>query len=250
MRKRVEFSVEGQKIVGDLHLPDDFKPPFPCVVLSHGYMSNRGGEKHVQVGYRFPLEGIAVLRFDHRGAINGESSGKFEDTTLTGRVADLAAALDYLKTVKEIDGSRIGLLGSSMGGMTILALPKNESIKAIVLLSTPTAFPPLNAAGKESLAPSGYLQYPDGARIKKAFFDDLSRYTLREEVKKIHCPLLIVHGDVDEVVPRHQAFMLYQDAGQTKQLRLIAGGDHSFSSTETMNEVLALALDWFKKYLV
>lgn len=241
--------MDGQKLVGDLHLPDEFKPPFPCVVLSHGYMSNRSGEKHVQMGYRFPLQGIAVLRFDHRGAINGESSGKFEDTTLTGRVADLAAALGYLKRVKEIDGSRIGLLGSSMGGMTILALPENQSIKAIVLLSTPTAFPPMNAEDRESLAKLGYYQYPDGTGIKKAFFDDLTRYDLREEVKKVHCPLLIVHGDVDEVVPRHQAFMLYQNANQTKQLTLIPVGDHSFSSTETMNEVLALALDWFKKYL-
>ncbi len=60
MQRRVEFSVGNQRLVGDLHLPDDLKPPFPCVLLSHGYMSNRSGEKHLQMAYRFPLESIAV----------------------------------------------------------------------------------------------------------------------------------------------------------------------------------------------
>ncbi|MFH1087832.1 MAG: acetylxylan esterase, partial [Chloroflexota bacterium] len=88
MERRIEFYSQGQKIAGNLHLPDGGSGPFPCVVVSHGYMANSGSEKYLQIGYRFPLAGIAVLRFDHRGALGGESQGKFEDTTLTGRVKD------------------------------------------------------------------------------------------------------------------------------------------------------------------
>ena len=250
MQKRVEFCVENQKLVGDLHLPDNSVAPFPCLVLSHGYMGNRNGEKHLQIGYRFPLEGMAVLRFDHLGALGGESGGQFEDTTLTGRVRDLTAVLDYLKGIPEVDSTRVGLLGSSLGGTTILALPKSETIRAIVLLSTPVAIPVLRVEARERLGKQGFLQYPDGTRIKKTFFDDLARYDLLAEVRKIRCPLLIIHSDLDNQVPRHQAFVIYRNAAEPKAIRMIEGADHAFSDTEKLNEVLALALDWFLKYLL
>jgi len=51
-----------------------------------------------------------VLRFDHRGALGGESEGKFEDTTLTGRVEDLMAAIEFSTKIREIDSQRLGLV--------------------------------------------------------------------------------------------------------------------------------------------
>jgi len=110
MQRRVEFSVGNQKLIGDLHLPEGFEGLFPCVITSHGYKSRRESEKYFQIGHRFPLEGIAVLRFDHRGALGGESEGKFEDTTLTGRVEDLMAAIEFSTKIREIDSQRLGLV--------------------------------------------------------------------------------------------------------------------------------------------
>ncbi|MBI2858660.1 MAG: alpha/beta hydrolase [Chloroflexi bacterium] len=249
MQKPVEFKAGSERLVGDLHLPDTTKPPHPIVVLSHGYMSNRSGEKHLQMGYRFPLEGIAVLRFDHRGAVGGESDGKFEDTTLTTRIEDLKAALDFVKGMPGINSSRIGLLGSSLGGTTILGLPIEYKVKAIVLLSTPLMMPALKPRAREKLDKDGYLEYQDGLRIKKGFFDDLPRHDLLQRLKEIRSPLLIVQGDLDEQVPRHQAFVIYRNANEPKRMQTIAGADHAFTELDKLNEVLALALGWFKKYL-
>jgi dipeptidyl aminopeptidase/acylaminoacyl peptidase len=249
MQRRAEFSVGNQKLVGDLHLPEGFEGPFPCVITSHGYKSHREGEKYFQIGHRFPLEGISVLRFDHRGALGGESEGKFEDTTLTSRVEDLMAAIEFLTKIREIDPQRLGLVGSSLGGRTVLALPKDERIKATVLLATPIGFSRLRIEMKGDLEQKGYYQYPDGSRIKKEFYEDLARHNLPEEVKKINCPLLIIHGDLDEQVPRHQAFVLYQNANPPKELRMIEGADHAFTETEKLNKVLDLIIDWFKRYL-
>jgi len=262
MQKRVEFSVENQKMVGDLHLPEGFEKPYSCLIISHGYKSHRNSEKYFQIGYRFPLEGIAVLRFDHRGALNGESDGEFEDTTLTKRVKDLKAAIDFLAKVKEIDSSRLGLLGSSLGGRTVLALPKDERIKAIVFLATPVNFPRLRIEARESFEKLGYYQFPDGRhppstlplkrapKIKKEFYQDLERYNFQEEAKKINCPTLIIHGYLDEQVPRHQAKVLYEAlSGEIKELKMIKGADHAFTNLEKLNEVLGYTLDWFKKYL-
>lgn len=249
MLRRIEFSVGTERLVGNLHSPDDAEKPSPCVVLSHGFMSHRGSEKYLQMGYRFPLEGIAVFRFDHRGAINGESDGKFEDTTLTGRVEDLSAALGCLDQVPEIDRTRTGLFGSSLGGTTILTLPHNERIRAVVLLATPISLPGLRTEMKAKLEPQGYFQYPGGTRISKGFFDDMAKYNLVEKVKTINCPLLIIHGDLDEQVPRHQAFVLYRHAHQPKEIRLIEGADHAITDPAKLNDVLAITLDWFKRYL-
>ncbi len=68
-------------------------------------------------------------------------------------------------------------------------------------------------------------------------------------MKSLKCPLLIIHGDLDEQVPRHQAFVLYQNANQPKEIRMIEGADHAFTNLEKLNEVLVITLDWFKKYL-
>lgn len=250
MQRRFELLVENQKLVGDLFLPDSFEKPFPVMICSHGFATNRKRGKWPKIAERFPQKGIAVINFDHRGAIDGESDGEFEDTTLTKRVEDLRAAIDYLAEIKEIDSQRIGLLGSSLGGLTILALPKDERIKAIVLLATPIVFPRLRFKARESLEKLGYYQYPDGSKIKREFYEDLEKYNFQEEAKKIDCPLLIIHGYLDELVCRHQARVLYEVAGsQTKELKFIEGGDHAFTDLDKLNEVLVLSLDWFKKYL-
>lgn len=259
--KNVEFFVGNQKIVGDLHLPP---PPtnrcgslpegsgesLPCVTTSHGFTTNRKKGKGPQIAQRFSSEGIAVFNFDHRGALGGESDGKFEDTTLTKRIEDLKAAIDSLTRFEELDSNRIGLIGSSLGGRTVLALPKDEKIKAIVLLAAPIDFPSFPIAVRKSLEEKGYYQSPDGNKIKKEFYEDFERHDFQEEAKKVNCPLLIIHGQWDEQVPCYQAEILYESAGsQIKELKIIKGANHAFTDPEKLNKVLALSLNWFKKYL-
>jgi len=249
MQRRLEFFIEKQRLVGDIHLPDNTTGSFPCVITSHGYKSHRDSEKYFQIADRFPLEGIAVFRFDHRGALNGESDGEFEDTTLSRRVEDLLAAIETLSGVSEVDSSRLGLLGSSLGGMDVL-LAKSSRVKAKVVMATPFAFPQPSEEMKSAFKEKGYYDYDDGSRIRKEFYEDTQRYDLREEIREIGCPLLVMHGDLDELVPRHHAEVLYNAAGaEIKDLKMIEGADHAFTDLEKLDEVLGYALDWFKKYL-
>lgn len=70
-----------------------------------------------------------------------------------------------------------------------------------------------------------------------------------EGVRQTKCPLWIMHGDLDELVPRHHAKVLYQAAGtEIKDLKMIEGGDHSFTDLDKLNQVIRFALDWFKLY--
>jgi len=58
--------------------------------------------------------GLAVLRLDDRDT--GKSGGVFAETSYADKVSDVEAALRYLKSREDVDGSRIGLIGHSEGG--------------------------------------------------------------------------------------------------------------------------------------
>jgi len=78
--------------------------------------------------------GIAVLRVDDRGA--GESEGNYNTTGLHGFVRDAKSALHYLKSRKEIDQSKMGLIGHSLGGVIApIIASENEEVSFIVTLA-------------------------------------------------------------------------------------------------------------------
>jgi len=81
-------------------------------------------------------KGIAVLRFDKRGI--GKSTGDYASATTEDFAADAQTAIAYLKTRKEIDAKKIGLIGHSEGGLIAPLLAAHSSDVAwIVLLAGP-----------------------------------------------------------------------------------------------------------------
>ncbi|MFQ6078580.1 MAG: serine aminopeptidase domain-containing protein, partial [Thermodesulfobacteriota bacterium] len=92
--EKVSFSSKGQVIAGMLHLPDVERPP--CVIASHGLLSNKDSEKYISLGDRFSRKGIALLRFDFRGC--GESEGKISESTVSDRLEDLNMAIGFVRS--------------------------------------------------------------------------------------------------------------------------------------------------------
>lgn len=80
--------------------------------------------------------GIAVLRYDDRGSF--ASTGKFETALTQDFATDASAAVDYIKTRKEIDVKKIGIIGHSEGGMVapMVASSRND-LNFIVLMAGP-----------------------------------------------------------------------------------------------------------------
>ena len=80
--------------------------------------------------------GIAVLRFDDRGI--GKSKGNFAAATSVDFATDALAAVEYLKTRKEVDAKKIGVAGHSEGGLIAPMCAVNSSdVSFIVLLAGP-----------------------------------------------------------------------------------------------------------------
>jgi pimeloyl-ACP methyl ester carboxylesterase len=81
-------------------------------------------------------KGFAVLRVDDRGV--GKTTGDFATATTADFAKDVEAGIDFLKTEKEVDSNKIGLLGHSEGGMIApMVASRRKDVKFIVLLAGP-----------------------------------------------------------------------------------------------------------------
>jgi len=115
---------------------------YPAVILITGSgPQNRDGEV---VGHKpflvisdyLTKKGIAVLRYDDRGF--GQSTGDFKSGTSLDFATDVESAIVYLKSRREINQSKIGLIGHSDGGMIApIVAAKSDDVAFIVLLAGP-----------------------------------------------------------------------------------------------------------------
>lgn len=130
---------ENIQLAGTLSLPKK-EGKFPTVILISGSgQQNRdseilGHKPFLVIADYLTRNGIAVLRYDDRGV--GQSNGDPTLSTSADFANDAAAAIAYLKTRKEINAKKIGVIGHSEGGMIAPMLAANDkSIAFIVLLA-------------------------------------------------------------------------------------------------------------------
>ena len=116
--------------------------PVPAVVLVTG--SGPQDRDEALVGHRpfwvladyLTRQGFAVLRYDDRGF--GKSTGDFASATTLDFASDADAAVSFLKTRKNIDASKIGIIGHSEGGIVApITAAGNPDVAYIVLIAGP-----------------------------------------------------------------------------------------------------------------
>jgi alpha-beta hydrolase superfamily lysophospholipase len=227
-------SAAAGPISGVLHLPAREKPP--CVITCHGLFSSKDSDKFLSIARSFTARGIAVIRFDFSGC--GESPGEIADTTVTGRLAELAAVVRFARQ-HELLGPHLGLLGSSLGGyLSLLCAAQDRSIEALAVWATPFSLPGL----RKSIPPH------ELAVLKEDFFIDAARFDLLPLLPSLHT-VLIIHGTQDEIVPHTHAEKIYQLAGNPRELESIPGGDHSLTGIEDREQAIQKSVLWFQRYL-
>jgi uncharacterized protein len=230
-----EVASTFNKISGLMILPEG-DGTFPCVVLSHGLISSKESSKYVAISERFAKEGIASCRFDYHGC--GSSGGNIEETTLTIRLNNLNAVVDYVLHRSNVNPDKIGIIGSSFGGTTaLIKSARDERIKCISLWATPYT---LAKEGDGSI---------DNIFFKDDIYADFSTYDVLSESGKVS-RALVIHGETDETVPCIEGQKIYENLQQPKRLEIISGGDHVFSDPYHREKVISLALHWFDKYLL
>lgn len=131
------------KLAGTLTLPKNKKNPTVAILISGSGPQDRNSEikqfnhkPFLVLSDYLTNNGIAVLRFDERGI--AESEGDFSTATSFDFASDIESAIKYLKTRKDINTNKIGLIGHSEGGLIApIVASKNKSVAFVVLLAGP-----------------------------------------------------------------------------------------------------------------
>jgi alpha-beta hydrolase superfamily lysophospholipase len=231
----ISFESDGLTLAGDLFMPPNNAPNL--VVGCHGLFADRSSPKQQALGNILPQKGLAYFCFDHRGC--GDSQGDFEkDTSLSGRMRDLAAAIKALRQMN-LFGPGLGLFGSSFGGSVALLHALKNPVDALVLYAAPV---------DGNILGSTMKALPEGKKLSKAFFEEMAALSLPKEGLSPG-PLLIIHGNKDKVVPVSQAMELYEIAFEPKKLIIFEEGDHPMSNPAHQKIFLGRASAWFAEFL-
>jgi fermentation-respiration switch protein FrsA (DUF1100 family) len=166
--------------------------------------------------------GLSVLALDYRGY--GKSEGK---PTEKGILQDGRAARRWLADQEGIAESDVVLMGQSLGGGVAVDMAYEDGCRGLVLAATFTSIPDV-AQHHVSWLPMSW--------ILTTKMDSLSK------IKNYTGPLLLVHGDADEVIPYQQGLDLFHAAATTdKRMITNYGGKHN----DPLSEEYRLALDQF-----
>ncbi len=131
-REDVRFTNRDVQLTGTLIAPST-GGRHPAIVLVHG--SGAENRAYMLPWARFVIRhGIAVLGYDKRGV--GESTGDWNAATYEDLAGDAVAAVEYLKTRRDIDATQIGLLGISQAGWIMpLAAVRSKDVAFLISIS-------------------------------------------------------------------------------------------------------------------
>ena len=201
----------------------------PAVIMSHGY--NGCHTDFFDDARFFATNGYVVYCYDFcGGSTRSLSTGSSTDMTIHSEKSDLTAVVNYIKELPNVDEKRIYLLGASQGGLVsaLVADELPDVIKACALyypaLCIPDNWRDRYPEDKDIPATNNFW----GLTLSREFFVDVKKIDITRDTGKYSGPVLIIHGDSDEIVPlwySEDAVKRYADAA----LKVLAGERHGFS---------------------
>jgi pimeloyl-ACP methyl ester carboxylesterase len=129
-----EFACGGQTCRGYFYRPTG-EPPFPCVVMAHGFGASPEGPLG-EMGRRLARAGISGFTFDYRHFGTSDGDPRLV-LNMKRSLADWASAIAYVRGREEVDPARVGLWGSSLSGGQVLAIAARDPAVAAAVAQVP-----------------------------------------------------------------------------------------------------------------
>ena len=217
---------DGLKLHGwFLPAPDDAVSPETQTWL---WFHGNGGNLSTRVGQlerAHRLLGVHQFIFDYRGY--GRSEGKPSEQ---GTYLDARAALHYIQQRPDLDPGRIVYFGHSLGAAVAVELAVSHPPAGLALI-----------APFSSIRDMAKLALP----LPLAGWAVRNHYNSVSLIPKVHAPLVVLHGEMDEIVPHSQGRKLFDAANQPKRFVTLPDASHN-NAHHVAAEVMALALLEFR----
>lgn len=270
--EKIALDSGGTSIAGVLNIPDGSEKP-PVVLILHGFTGQKeefviGGTEtglFTDIARRLAEAGIASLRIDFAGS--GESGGAWEDTTFSGQIADAVAVFDQLQVLPNVDGSRIGILGYSQGGLVGAHLAAARPETDAVVLWAPVTNPIETYGtimGREKIAAAlaapadkvitSDLSWGGSTNLKARFFHEMPAISAAGAISGYSGPLRLIVGSQETIVAPQPAaaeqLLRYHDGVEDI---VVMETDHDFgagASIAPVDEYLGPStVSWFSDNL-
>ena len=225
-----------------------------AVILCHGFLSNKDSRTNLRLTELLVAQEISTLRFDWFGM--GESEGDFSRLTVSTCCDQLKRAISLMR---ERGYHELGLIGSSFGGLlAILAAQRHPGLRAVGVKCPVPDFPEMlehefGVNGMEEWKRTNYIPDVTGGttpvRLDFAFYESCRAFNAYEAARAIKSPVLIVHGERDELVPFRQIERLQESLPDDAQLVLLPEADHSFGRPEDFRRMTVHLADWMQSHL-
>ncbi|MHC3437851.1 alpha/beta hydrolase family protein [Natrialbaceae archaeon A-gly3] len=220
MARTHTITIDGEDIEAVHHEADTDE----WIVFCHGFLSDKTGSYEYRCE-RAVEEGVNGVRFDFRGS--GDSDGEFREATLTSRLEDLSAVLEYF------DPASVVLFGSSFGGKVALhaaggAVDLEDRLEA-VLTRAPVTYNRAFENYRGVVEAEGDCRFDTGDVIDAEFFADFDTYDFENVADGIDVPVAIFHGRRDESVPLEDSLAAAGELETDVTLEAYAREGHRFS---------------------
>mgnify|MGYP000412344984 CR=1 FL=1 len=203
-------SFDDLSIPAWLFVPDHGEGPYPVVMYIHGGPEGQTRPFLSAILQYFVAQGYAVLAPNVRGSVGyGKHYAHLDDVRKRmDSVADLASAVEWLKTQGNLDASRVAVYGGSYGGFMVLAAL--------------TSYPELFKAGVNIVGISNFVTFLENTSSYRrahreaeygSLTDDrdfLEEISPLNHIDKVRVPVIVIHGKNDPRVPVSEAEQLVE----------------------------------------
>jgi dipeptidyl aminopeptidase/acylaminoacyl peptidase len=217
--KRVEIPFENARIVGVLRAP--LSPgPHPVVILVPGLDSAK--EELRTTEQLFLDRGLATFAVDGPG----QGEAEYDLPIRPDWEVPAAAIVDALEQLPEVDATRTGVWGVSLGGYYAPRMASGEArLRAVISLSGPfqfgTNWQELPSLTRHAFRVRSFSGSDEEARQKALELSLVGR------AGDIVVPLMIVAGRKDRLIPPENAELLAKEAGGPVELLMFEEGNHN-----------------------